>query len=150
MWTITFTIREVSIEDAAAASTLVTELGYPTQPAEMRERLVGLLADPSYSAFVAESDGAPLGLAGGRVGRYFEKDGMYAQLVILVVAADAPERGIGSALLSAVEAWATSQGAKEITVNSGNHRDQAHRFYERRGFRGTGVRFIKALVGPSG
>ena len=90
---ITFTIREASVEDAAAASILVTELGYPTQAAEMRERLVGLLVDATYSAFVAESDGALLGLAGCHVGRYFEKNGLYAQVAILVVAADAHGRG---------------------------------------------------------
>ena len=143
-------IRPATLDDADAMAALVAELGYPTATSEMRERLKGLLADPSYAAFVAAADDGRslLGLVGGRVGRYFEKNGLYAQLVILVVATEAHRRGVGSGLVAAVESWAESRGARELTVNSGNHRHDAHRFYEGRGFVATGTRFIKTLGEP--
>lgn len=141
------TIRNVALDDADGVSLLVTELGYPTDREEMAERLVRLLSDPSYCAFVAERAGSLIGLAGGRIGRYFEQNGSYAHLVVMVVAASAQRTGVGTALLDAVEHWAAENGAREIIVNSGNHRDEAHRFYERRGFRATGLRFQKSLSG---
>jgi len=139
-------IRSLTMEDADGASLLVTELGYLTHKEEMSGRLAGLLSDPCYAAFVAERGGSLVGLAGGRIGRYFEENGLYAQLVVFVVTASAHRTGVGTALLHAVEHWATAKGAREIIVNSGNHRDDAHLFYEARGFRATGLRFKKSLA----
>ena len=45
----------------------------------------------------------------------------------------------------AVERWAASRGARELVVNSGTHRHEAHRFYEGHGFRVTGIRLVKDL-----
>lgn len=140
------TVRRARMDDATAAAALVTSLGYPTTPAEMTERFVHLLVDPIYVALVAEDDGQVIGLSGGRVSRYFEKNGLYAQIVILVVADSAHNKGAGTALVEAVEQWAREQNALDIVVNSGVHRNEAHRFYERRGFERTGFRFRKSLA----
>jgi GNAT superfamily N-acetyltransferase len=133
------------VADAEAVAPLVAALGYPTQPSEMRERLATILEDGSYAAFVAERGSNILGLAGVRLGSYFEKNWSYVQLVILVV--DEAGRGmrVGTALVDAAEQYARTKGAKELIVNSGSHRADAHRFYEARGFRETGFRFVKAL-----
>ena len=139
------TVREATLADAAALAALVTELGYPTRPVEMTERLDGLLADPNYAAFVAERESALLGLGGASLGRYFEKNGLYARLVVLVVAEASRGLGVGEALVRAIERWARSRGARELFVNSGNQRQGAHRFYERCGFQITGIRLVKGL-----
>jgi GNAT superfamily N-acetyltransferase len=140
-----FSVREAILADAPAISSLVTELGYPTTPAQMRERLTGLLGDPHYVTFVAELDDSLLGLAGGGLSRYFEKDGACARLVVLVVSAAHQALGVGSALVGAFEQWATAKGAVDVVVNSGSQRVEAHRFYERRGYRITGVRLVKPI-----
>jgi GNAT superfamily N-acetyltransferase len=141
-------LREARMTDAAALATLVTELGYASQPSEMRERLAGLLSDSNYAAFVAEKGSQVLGLGGGALGRYFEKNGSYARLVVLVVSEAARGLGIGRALVDAVERWARTRGAQELFVNSGSHRQEAHRFYEQCGFRVTGVRLAKSAIPP--
>jgi GNAT superfamily N-acetyltransferase len=138
-------VREAILADASAIAVLITELGYPTTPAEMRGRLSGLLEDPGYVTFVAELDGSLVGVSGGAISRYFEKDGMYACLVALAVAAAHQGLGVGSALVDAVERWATAKGAVDIVVNSGSHRGEAHLFYKRQGYRITGVRLVKPL-----
>jgi GNAT superfamily N-acetyltransferase len=138
-------VRPASLSDAEALASLVTQLGYPSTGPEMSERLASLLSDPCYAAFVAHDRSTVLGLGGGNLARYFERNGAYARLVILVVAEGARERGVGAALVEAVERWALARGARELVVNSGSHRREAHRFYERAGFRITGIRLVKDL-----
>jgi GNAT superfamily N-acetyltransferase len=140
-----FRIREASLSDASDASALVSELGYPTRPDEMLERLAGILSDSTYAAFVAEREGVAIGLGGASLARYFEKDGPYARLVILVVAEAGRGLGVGTALVRAVERWAAARGARELVVTSGSQRREAHRFYEGCGFRATGIRLVKDL-----
>ena len=137
-------MRTADLGDAKGIAALVTQLGYDTTAEEMAERLAGLLPDPTYTTFVAHRSEL-LGLAGATISRYFEKNGFYARLGVLVVADSSYGQGVGSALVQAVERWAVSQGAQDLVVNSGNHRHEAHSFYERRGFSATGVRFVKQL-----
>jgi GNAT superfamily N-acetyltransferase len=139
-----FQVREADRDDAAGIAALVSELGYPTTTGEMIGRLADLLSDPTYVTFVSQGDEL-VGLAGATLSRYFERNGLYARLVILAVADAVRGQGVGSDLVSAVERWAISRWAKELVLSSGNHRHEAHRFYESRGFGATGIRFVKQL-----
>jgi GNAT superfamily N-acetyltransferase len=136
-------VRRAVPPDAGAIAQLVTELGYPTTADQMAGRLTALLSDETYVALVAESGASVVGLAGGRTGVYFEKDGRYAHLLVLVVAAAARGTGVGTTLLRAFEEWAAARDANGIVVTSSTHRHEAHAFYERRGYRKTGVRLVK-------
>lgn len=140
------TIRDAVLSDAEPVAALITELGYPTTPEAMRERLARILADPGYATFVADVDGSVAGMAGGALGLYYEKDGIYSRLVVLVVASGARGLGVGARLVEAVETWASGRGAREVVVNSGLHRGEAHAFYERRGYIRTGFRFVKQII----
>lgn len=138
-------IRLLGIGDVEPVSRLITELGYPTTPEAMRERLTAILADSGYATFVAEAGGDVVGVAGAALGLYYEKDGLYSRLVVLAVSSATRGLGIGGQLVRAVEHWAAGQGAREVFVNSGLHRVEAHRFYERCGYSRTGFRFVKTL-----
>jgi GNAT superfamily N-acetyltransferase len=139
-------IRSAVIGDAEQIAKLITELGYPTTATAMGERLTGLLADPDYATFVTDTDAGIVGVAGAALDRYYEKDGVYARLLVLAVSGTARGRGVGSQLVEAVERWAAAdKGAREVFVNSGLHRREAHAFYERRGYSRTGFRFVKQL-----
>jgi GNAT superfamily N-acetyltransferase len=139
------TIRDATIDDSPALSRLMTELGYPTTEPAMRARLEAIAPDPSYATYVAVDDDVVVGAAGVRLGRYYEKDGMYAHLVVLVVSSDCRGRGVGSQLTDAVECWSLAHGARDIVVTSALRRHEAHAFYERRGYARTGFRFVKPL-----
>lgn len=138
-------VREARPSDAASIAGLITDLGYPTSAEEMARRLHGLLADPLYATFVAEDGSRVVGVAGGALARYYEKDGVYARVVVLSVSRESQGLGAGAALVRAVEGWASARGAREIFVNSGNQRAEAHRFYASRGYTQTGIRLVKAL-----
>lgn len=138
------TIRPALIDDAAPIAGLMTQLGYPTTSEAMTVRLAGILPDPARLTVVAESDRI-VGVAGGAVGRYYEGDGLYGQLAVLVVDAEARGAGVGRALVDAVEAWAAGRGARTIVLNTGLQRAGAHAFYERCGYARTGFRFTKPV-----
>lgn len=138
-------IRPAVVGDAEHIGELISELGYPTTTAAMSKRLLDLLSDPSYVTLVADVDGHVIGVAGGALGRYYEKDGIYSCLAVLAVASTARGRGVGSRLVEAIERWSANKGAREVVVNSGLHRADAHDFYQRRGYSRTGFRFIKSL-----
>jgi GNAT superfamily N-acetyltransferase len=138
-------LRSAAVADAAAMAALMTELGYPTSAGQMEARLQHLLGHPDYHTIVAEADGRVVGLVGLGQGWYYEKDGSYARVLALIVEAARRGTGVGGALLRAGEAWAAQRGVGAVVLNSGEHRRDAHRFYQRMGYEGTGVRFVKVL-----
>ena len=140
-----FAVRDADAQDANAVAALISRLGYPTNESEMGSRLAAISQDPTYRTFVATVGTMVIGVACGGLGRYYEKNGLYGRLVLLAVDDQWQRRGIGRALVTAVETWAYAQGANLMLVNSGHHRNDAHRFYERLGYAATGLRFVRQL-----
>ena len=138
-------IRNARLDDSPAAASLISQLGYPTTQEEMAARLPAILHDPNYITLVAENQQKVVGIAGIGVGRYYEKDGSYGRLLVLAVDENWRAKGVGSLLVVRAEAELKGRGVTSIVVNSGNHREDAHRFYKRLGFEETGVRFVKYL-----
>ncbi|MGE3273713.1 MAG: GNAT family N-acetyltransferase [Vicinamibacterales bacterium] len=68
-----------------------------------------------------------------------------AHLEVLAVAATAEGRGLGAALLAAAEAEARARGALSMTLHVFAVNTRARRLYERAGFTGELLRYIKAL-----
>ena len=140
-------VRPAEIGDAGRIGELITELGYPTDGETMTERLAPILSDSALPHARRRPERSDCRVAGATLGRYYEKDGNYARLLVLSVASKARGRGIGSRLVTAVERWATDHGVRDIVVNSALHRAEAHGFYEGRGYLRTGFRFVKTLAG---
>ncbi|MFL5694920.1 MAG: GNAT family N-acetyltransferase [Ktedonobacteraceae bacterium] len=136
-------IRPAYIADTSRLATLMEQLGYPTEDLQMEERLNGILSRADYQTFVAEISDQVVGMIGLHIGHYYEKDGLYGQIVALVVQQDFQGRRIGSSLVAEGERWLQKQGIHTVIVNSGNTRVVAHQFYERLGYQATGIRFVK-------
>ena len=123
----------------------MSQLGYPTSSVEMRERLAAILPDSDYVTFVAEYQKEVVGVIGVGVNHYYEKNGVYGRLLALVVDEKWKGHGIGASLVVEGERWLKEREVSSIVVNSGRQRSDAHRFYERLGYEGTGLRFVKLL-----
>jgi len=139
-------IRAASMGDVPALAALVTQLGYPTTPEAMRERLGHILPRDDYATWVAERGGRVVGFAGAMHGLSYVYDPPYARLLSLVVEPGERGRGTGAALVAAAERWAREQGAAQLRLTTALHRDGAHRFYEGLGYERTGARYARKLA----
>jgi GNAT superfamily N-acetyltransferase len=137
------TIREVKTNDSPGIARLVTQLGYPSSEAEIRNRLAVFSGRPDYAVWVAESSGRIVGLVGVFVHYALEFDGAYGRLLGLVVDEARRGEGIGKQLMEHTERWLREHGVNHLTLTSGKQRTQAHGFYRRLGYEETGLRFTK-------
>jgi len=131
--------------DATSIASLVTQLGYPSEPAEMAGRLKVLFSLPEYIIFVAEADGDIVGMVGAYMAYSLEFSGMYGRLTTLIVEESRRGAGIGKQLVEGIESWLKRQGAILCVVTSSSRRSDSHRFYENNGYLNTGIRFTKRL-----
>ena len=139
------TIRTADLNDSQALAKLITQLGYPTSQDEMSDRLAAIFSDPDYMTFVAEYQSKVVGMIGLGVFKYYEKNGVYGRVVTLVVDEERRGEGVGSSLVAEAERWLQRRSATACVINCGKQRKDTHRFYERRGYEATGLRFVKAL-----
>lgn len=139
-------IRPAAVTDFASIARLVSDLGYPTSPSQMQRRLEAILEDHDYYTLVACEGEHIVGFVGTRSGPLYEADGRYGQIMALAVAASHHRRGLGRLLMEAAESKLAECGARELVVTSGNHRADAHAFYESCGYTFTGRRYKKSIV----
>ena len=136
------------MHDAAAIARLVTLLGYELAEDDVPERL-SRLRDMRASVLLAELDGVIVGLATMHPASVINRDGDIAWLTALVVDTGVRGRGVGRALVDAVETRARELGCERLSVTTHEHMTDARAFYERVGLEPTGRRFGKMLRGAS-
>ena len=100
---IAFVIREATLSDVHAISTLLSDLRYPTTPDTMSARLAPILENPEHRTFVVVCNETVAGVIGTRVGRRYEDDRLYGQIMVLIVDARYRRKGLASALMKYVE-----------------------------------------------
>jgi GNAT superfamily N-acetyltransferase len=141
-------IRPASRRDAAALAELMGELGYPTRPAEMEMRLDAMNNEPRYSALVAVIDDEICGMIGTSWTHSYAHNDPGGAIIALVVAGARRGRGVGGALIKAAEKDFIARNITRISINTRFEREEAHRFYEGRGYIRNGYRLVKEL-GPA-
>ena len=127
-------------------SALFAQFEHPT-PAEPIPARLARLASHEGQALVADSETGLLGVATTQIVWSLIEDAPRAMLTALVVREDTRGRGVGRALVSAVESWARDHGAGRMVVTTALRRAGAHAFYERLGFEFTGRRYVKLVQG---
>jgi GNAT superfamily N-acetyltransferase len=128
------TIRRVRPGDEGRVSDLSAQLGYPSTPDAIRDRLEAMRDPDAYMVYVAEDPtGRLVGWVGLYVFRTVEAEPC-AEISGFVVDEAVRSRGIGGALLAAAEVWARARGSATLAVRSNVVRTRAHAFYGRHGF----------------
>ncbi len=129
-----FEIRAARHEDAVRLAELCTQLGYPSTPQEVSSRFSKIDALPDQLILVAVDPSlAIVGWIHAFVYRVLESDPM-VEIGGLVVDRQARNRGIGRALITAVEDWAISRKIEVVSLRSNSLRIEAHAFYHRLGY----------------
>ena len=130
-------VRKARRGDAERIAQLTGELGYPSTPAQIAERLRQLKPVSKHAVFVAESlDDDRSGVLGWlhvSVSHVLESD-IRAEVNGLIVAEGQRSAGAGAKLLEAAERWAAAHGGRAMNVRSNVIRQRAHKFYERNGY----------------
>ena len=124
---------------------LLGDLGYPATAEQAAERIERLEADPSISLIVAEADGEIAGLGALHTQTLIERDDIGSQVAALVVAERFRRRGVGEALMEALEDEARARGSRYLALNTAHRRGDAHAFYEALGYEHTGRCYGKEL-----
>ena len=129
-------VRKARHGDAERIAHLTGQLGYPSTPAQIAERLRQLKPASKHAVFVAESLDRELGVLGWlhvSVSHLLESD-IRAEVNGLIVAEGQRSAGAGAKLLEAAERWAVAHGGRAMNVRSNVIRERAHKFYERNGY----------------
>jgi GNAT superfamily N-acetyltransferase len=134
-------IRRLTADDAEAAAELCSQLGYPSSPGDLRERIDEMSRTTDRVAFAAVVDGQIVGWIDAAVERHLQSP---ASAVIggLVVREDTRGLGVGKRLCLEVEDWARSKSVPLVRVRSQIKREDAHRFYLRDGYQKVKTSFV--------
>ena len=128
------TIRLARREDAARLAELSRQLGYSVTDEDVAARLDVLLDHPDHAVLVAEEAGEVAGWIQVSLTVLVESP-RTAIVGGLVVDESSRRRGLGPLLLREADAWARSRRCARLRVPCNVTRADAHRFYEREGFR---------------
>jgi GNAT superfamily N-acetyltransferase len=109
------------------------------------QRIARLERSDSDRLVLAEADGEVVGLAVLHESLALERDKPAAKLSAIVVDEARRGRGIGKALVEAMEAEARERGCFVLFLTTAERRADAHAFYDRLGFEHTGRRYAKHL-----
>ncbi len=135
-------IRDLRDSDLPAIACLVGSLGYPSTPGAIQRRLEAM-PDHLYKCFVADNNGELTGFIGLILLPVYTCDEPMGWILALAVAPEHRGKGIGNRLLAHSEEFMAARGARAFQLFSKFANHDAHRFYERRGFRAEALRFLK-------
>jgi GNAT superfamily N-acetyltransferase len=134
-------IRDAVAADAPELARLMALLGHDLDPATLADRL----ALTPLPTLVAVEAGQVIGLCGLAKTVHIHRDQPVGRITILVVAEDARGRGVGSRLIDEAGKRLADAGCAFIEVTSNLRFEEAHDFYEARGFIRTSYRFYRQL-----
>jgi GNAT superfamily N-acetyltransferase len=150
------TIRAATVEDWPQVAELLVELGRDVSPWAAANpsyviRFGGHLALRETRTLVAQE------LGGSRLFGFLDMEFRQrlghprpqAWVNDLVVTEGARGQGVGRALLASAEELARRRGCFRMSLETGAHREAAHRFYRREGWTDHGTWFVKLLDEPS-
>lgn len=129
-------VRSCEIIDAEAIYQLnIREMGYDYPKDKTEEKLKQLLKSDKDKIFVAVIDNTVVGYVHAN-----DYDVIYAphmkNIMGIAVSSNFKKKGIGRALLSAIEDWGQKNGAVGVRLVSGATRTGAHEFYRHCGYSG--------------
>lgn len=144
----TLTIREMNAADLPAVAHISSELGYPTTAEHLASSYAQMEKLQLNGFFVATHGDAATVIGWVHVyGVVPFQSRPFCEIGGLVVTAEKRRLGAGRVLMAAVEIWAQAKGYGQIRLASGEHRTEAHAFYEAIGYaqHWRGIKFRKLV-----
>lgn len=127
------TIRLATMDDAHSIAALSAELGPPQSPGAVASRLEISLVVEDQRVLVAVAGDEVVGFAHAFLAPRIQVAAMI-ELGAIAVRPDQRRRGVGRALVSAIEEWARQRQVSVLRVRSRLERTEAAGFFTRLGF----------------
>jgi GNAT superfamily N-acetyltransferase len=149
-------IRPASTTDLPSLVRLLGELfsieaDFAPDPGAQRLGLALMLTDPRRRVvLVAEHGGLVIGMVTGQLLVSTAEGGLSVLVEDMVVEARQRGRGVGRALLGAVEDWAAERGATRLQLLADRENAPALAFYDREGWSGTQLVCLRRHPGRRG
>lgn len=127
-------VRAATAADFPAWAAMRLKLWPDEDPVELQRELPA--EDPASLGLVAEAEGRLIGFAEASVRNYAEgaPPGPAAYLEGIWVEPESRRRGVGRALLAAVEGWARRQGLAHLGSDALLDNELSHRWHRAAGF----------------
>lgn len=141
-------IRPAEESDLDAVYALICDMEAKELPyAEFADIFRAQLASPDYLCLVCELDGAAVAECNLRFEYQLHHAARIAEIMELAVAPGYRRRGLGADMLREAHVAALSQRCVQLELACNTLRLDAHRFYEREGFKRYHYKFTKPLTG---
>ena len=142
-------IRPATPNDVESITILLGDLGYPTNSNDVKVRMREIDQHPDYKTLLAidDSSNEVAGMIGMSKNLFYEHNGIYIRVLVMVTRKTYRQRGIGKILMLAAEQWAQEINAHTIVISSGKRpeRNDAYIFYQKMGYEIKSSGFIKTL-----
>ena len=142
-------IRTATERDIPELVVLLETLGYPRDEEFVRDKLEVYATSDSAHVLVDAREDAAVGFLVLDVQLLFHQEGNIGCIMAMAVLDEWRGRGVGTALVREAERIARQAGCVKISVASGIHRTETHRFYRSLGFEEITKRFVKQLGLPN-
>jgi GNAT superfamily N-acetyltransferase len=133
----------VAPQDSAQIAVLLGELGYPASEEFVLHRLAAISPRPDGKILVADIGAEVVGLVCLQIIPLFHLAEPLGRITALVISSNLKRHGVGRRLITEAERLAWESGCDRIEITSGDHRADAHSFYEAVGYEPVSRRFIK-------
>ena len=140
-------IGKAEVHQASEVAELLGQLGYPSEPEAIGEKISALSTSKTDYIWVAQSRGKVVGLLAFHVAPLLHAPGNLGRITALVVDENFRDKGIGKLLVETAEKWAWDRECTRIELTSGDQRSRAHQFYQNLGYAMESKRFIKRKTG---
>jgi ribosomal protein S18 acetylase RimI-like enzyme len=138
------TIRKLIQDDIKIVQQLMHELGYPLDEEELLFN-INMIKQRNGIILVAELGGNVVGCLSAVINASLA-EGMFGEIVSLVVSREYRGSGIGKSLVKQAEDWLKPK-VKKIRIRANSIRLEAHKFYKSLGYEEvkTQISFIKSV-----
>ena len=142
----TISVRQATPDDLDAIVMLLGELHDPSRASANAEAWKAMLAQTGRTILLAERDGDPVGTADLWIAPTLLNGAAPRAFVNYVaVSSSARRSGVGRELMEDAHRRAADAGCGDVVLISGDHRPEAHRFYDALGYERCAVGFRKRL-----
>jgi len=146
MTSLPYRVRPAIPGDQEHIANLMQQLGYDISSLKIFDRLTEFQDSSTDAVFVATTDETTVGCISLHLPPLFHSTGYLGRITSLVIDGQYRRQRVGSSLISAATQWFLASGCVKIEVTSGDHRSDAHQFYEAQGFFRDGQRFSKKFA----